>query len=49
VAAANVYQESVLQPWTDLSGYVAELNGIRRLQIVRAIAGLAIEQLQEQR
>lgn len=35
VAAANVYQESVLQPWIELGRYVAELNRERRVTIVR--------------
>lgn len=35
VAAANVYQESVLRPWTDLGDYVDELNRHRRVVIVR--------------
>ncbi|HWB12851.1 MAG TPA: hypothetical protein VG826_26735 [Pirellulales bacterium] len=35
VAAANVYQESTLQPWVDLSEYIDELNGRRRVSIVR--------------
>lgn len=35
VAAANVYQASVLQPWTDLTPRVAELNLRRRLTIER--------------
>ena len=35
VAAANVYQECVLQPWTDLGDYVAELNRDRGVTIVR--------------
>jgi hypothetical protein len=35
VAASGVYQESVLQPWTDLGRYVSELNERRRVTIVR--------------
>jgi len=35
VAAANVYQDSVLQPWTDLAAHVEELNTKRRVTIVR--------------
>jgi hypothetical protein len=35
VAASGVYQESVLEPWTDLADYVAELNERRRVTIVR--------------
>ncbi len=35
VAASGVYQESVLEPWTDLAKYVAELNQRRRVTIVR--------------
>lgn len=35
VAAANTYQESVLQPWTDLSDRTAELNRRRQIVIVR--------------
>lgn len=37
VAAANVYQESVLRPWTDLSGDVDALNRTRRVVIVREL------------
>ena len=37
VAASNVYQESVLQPWTDLGPQVAELNSRRRVKIVREL------------
>ncbi len=37
VAASNVYQESVLQPWTDLGPQVAELNSRRRVTIVREL------------
>jgi hypothetical protein len=37
VAAANVYQESVLQPWTDLSGHIDELNHHRQVTIVREL------------
>ncbi len=35
VAAANVYQESVLAPWTDLDAKVDELNTHRRVKVVR--------------
>ena len=35
VAAANVYQESILQPWINLSGYIQELNCNRQVVIVR--------------
>jgi len=35
VAASGVYQDSVLQGWTDLAGYVDELNTRRRVVIVR--------------
>ncbi|HVX12244.1 MAG TPA: hypothetical protein VHC22_13770 [Pirellulales bacterium] len=35
VAAANVYQESVLEPWTDLGDYVPALNRDRSIVIVR--------------
>jgi hypothetical protein len=35
VAAANVYQESILQPWSDLDTYVDELNRRRQVFIVR--------------
>jgi hypothetical protein len=35
VAASGVYQESVLQPWTDLGRYVGDLNDRRRVRIVR--------------
>ncbi len=35
VAATGVYQESVRQPWTDLSEHVEELNIYRRVTIVR--------------
>jgi hypothetical protein len=37
VAAANVYQESVLQPWADLSEHVDALNNGRRVSIVRSL------------
>jgi hypothetical protein len=37
VAASGVYQDGVLQPWTDLGGYVAELNARRRVTIVREV------------
>ena len=37
VAAADVYQDSVLQPWTDLQTYVAELNERRSVTIVREL------------
>lgn len=35
VAAANVYQPSSLQPWTDLQAYVDELNSQREVTITR--------------
>ena len=35
VAASGVYQESVLEPWTDLAGCVDELNQRRRVTIAR--------------
>ncbi len=35
VAASSVYQESVRQPWTDLSQYVEELNIYRQVTITR--------------
>lgn len=35
VAATNVYQDSVLQPWTDLAAHVETLNRDRRVTIVR--------------
>jgi hypothetical protein len=35
VAASGVYQESVLQPWTDWRNYVNDLNAARRVVIVR--------------
>jgi hypothetical protein len=35
VAASGVYQDSVLQPWTDLAAHVDELNTQRRVEIVR--------------
>ena len=37
VAASDVYQDSVLQPWTDLAAYVAELNETRQATIVREL------------
>jgi hypothetical protein len=37
VAASGVYQDSVLQPWTNLGQYVDELNQQRRVTIVREI------------
>jgi hypothetical protein len=37
VAACGVYQDSVLQPWTDLSAYVDVLNERRSVTIVREI------------
>ena len=37
VAASDVYQESVLQPWTDLGPWVAELNLRRHVTIVREL------------
>ena len=35
VAASDVYQDAVLEPWTDLAAYVAELNETRQATIVR--------------
>jgi hypothetical protein len=35
VAACGVYQDSVLEPWTDLAAHVDELNRDRRVVIVR--------------
>lgn len=35
VAACGVYQQSVLQPWTMLDGYVARLNADRQVTVVR--------------
>jgi hypothetical protein len=35
VAASGIYQEGVLQPWTDLQPRVDELNARRRLTVVR--------------
>jgi hypothetical protein len=35
VAAAGVYQDSVLRPWTDLATKVAELNARRRVVVER--------------
>ncbi|HXT57594.1 MAG TPA: hypothetical protein VN699_03120 [Pirellulales bacterium] len=37
VAAADVYQDSVLQSWTDLQAHVAELNERRSVTIVREL------------
>ncbi|HUY35311.1 MAG TPA: hypothetical protein VMV69_21380 [Pirellulales bacterium] len=37
VAASDVYQESVLQPWTDLGPHVAELNARREVTIAREL------------
>jgi hypothetical protein len=37
VAACGVYQDAVLEPWTDLGEYVAELNARRRVTIVREL------------
>lgn len=34
-AAAHIYQESVLEPWTDLAAQLDELNQRRRITIVR--------------
>ena len=34
-AAANVYQEGVLQPWVNLSEHVDKLNAERRVTLVR--------------
>jgi len=38
VAACGVYQDSVLEPWTDLSSWVAELNERRQVEICREFA-----------
>ncbi|MHB1036098.1 MAG: hypothetical protein ACYC35_04505 [Pirellulales bacterium] len=38
VAASGVYQDSVLQPWTNLEAFVAELNLRRRVTVVREFA-----------
>lgn len=35
VAACNIYQDSVLEPWTDLAEYVETLNRDRRVVVVR--------------
>lgn len=35
VAACGVYQEGVLEPWTDLAAYVDDLNARRSVTIVR--------------
>jgi hypothetical protein len=35
VAACGIYHDSVLEPWTDLTAYVAELNESRGVTIVR--------------
>ncbi len=35
IAASNVYQDRVLEPWTDLSSYVETLNRDRQVTIVR--------------
>jgi hypothetical protein len=37
VAASGLYQEAVLEPWTDLASYVDELNAQRRVTIVREL------------
>lgn len=37
VAASQVYQDAVLQPWTHLDEYVGELNERRRTTIVRVL------------
>ncbi|MEX0711832.1 MAG: hypothetical protein WD278_05755, partial [Pirellulales bacterium] len=37
VAASGVYQQSVLEPWTDLSEYVEELNRCRQVTIAREL------------
>jgi hypothetical protein len=37
VAASGVYQDSVLEPWTDLSQHVAELNARGHVTIVREL------------
>jgi hypothetical protein len=36
-AASDVYQHTMLQPWTDLDHYVATLNAERRVVIVREL------------
>lgn len=36
-AASDVYQNTMLQPWTDLDHYVAALNAERRVVIVREL------------
>ena len=35
VAACNIYQDSVLEPWTDLTDYVETLNRHRQVVVVR--------------
>ena len=40
VAASGVYQESVLAAWTDLDGYLAELNSRREVTIVREFSAV---------
>jgi hypothetical protein len=37
VAAANVYQECVLQPWAELNDSIDELNRLRRVVVVREL------------
>ncbi|MBN2582739.1 MAG: hypothetical protein JXL80_06690 [Planctomycetes bacterium] len=37
VAAGGVYQEGVLEPWTDLQPYVEQLNADRRVTVVREL------------
>ena len=37
VAACGVYQDSVLEPWTDLSEHVETLNRDRRVVIEREV------------
>ena len=38
VAACGVYQDGVLEPWTDLQDQVEELNATGRVTIVRDVA-----------
>jgi len=37
VAAGGVYQDGVLQPWTDLAAHVDQLNRTRRVTVVREL------------
>lgn len=37
VAASGAYQDGVLQPWTDLAGYVEAINAGRHVTVVREI------------